>query len=123
MVNFPTPIGGNITDDDIGRKSSLIEVSGPHVRCSTLRHFSRPSRSPHSRNRLELFQASPMEHCDNRHHDIRCGTVRLVSRLPQTINEADQNQRGPLFAPTAPSDRRDLANKHRPGILPAGHIG
>ena len=27
MVTFPTPIGGNITDDDIGRKACFIEVS------------------------------------------------------------------------------------------------
>ena len=65
-------------------QSSLIEVSGPHVRSSTFRPLSRPSRSPPSCNRLELFQASPMEHPNSRQHDIRCGPVRLVTRPSQT---------------------------------------
>ena len=73
-------------------QSSLIEVSGPYVRSSTLRHFSCPSRSPPSCNRLELFQASPMEHRNNRQHDIRCGPVRLVARLSQYISQADQTR-------------------------------
>jgi len=100
----------------------LIEVSGPHVRSSTFRRFSRPSCSPRARNRLELFQTSPMEHCNNRQHDTRYGTVGLVY-LSQTINKADLNQSGPLFAPIAPSVRRDFKNKQWPVILSAGHIG
>ena len=64
-----------------------------------------------------------MEHCNNRQHDLRCGTVRLIARISQAVNQADQNQSGTLFVPIAPSVWREPANKQRPAILPAGYIG
>ena len=102
-------------------KSSLIEVSAPHVRSSTLRSFSRPSRSPPSPDRLELFQASSMEHCNHRQHDIRGRTVRFFS-LKSSVNLTKYHQGGPLFATIAPSVLRDLPDKPWPINLPANHL-
>jgi hypothetical protein len=82
--------------------SSLIEVSAPHVRSSTVRHFSRPSRSPPSRNRLELFQASPMERREHQQHDIRGGPVSGVTPNSRTKLTAAY-QSGRLFAPIVSS--------------------
>ena len=102
------------------RKACPIVFSPPHLRSSTLRHISRPSRPSPACNCLELFQASPMEYRSHRQHDIRSRTVRVISSKPST--KLTTRQSCPLFAPIAPGLRRGVANKHRPIILPTGYL-
>ena len=80
MVNFPTPIGGNITDDDIGREdpSSSMDRYLTCVPVHSAIFLALQALLPViAWNYLKRHQW-PTERCNNLwQHAIRGGTVRV----------------------------------------------